>query len=69
VTWILAYRTTGVNRAALLAAAKTQLGMIEAYLLLGRTNEAQAERRALLARKDVSYISTAVPIARFRGMR
>jgi hypothetical protein len=46
----------------------SQLGMIEAYLLMGRTSEADAERAALFARKDVTYASTAMPIARYRAL-
>jgi tetratricopeptide (TPR) repeat protein len=44
-----------------------QLGIIEAYLLQRKTREAEAERAAMLARKDTPYTSTAVPIARYRG--
>lgn len=46
-----------------------QLGMIEAYRKMGKNKEADAERDALLARKDFGLLSTAVPIARYRATR
>jgi tetratricopeptide (TPR) repeat protein len=45
-----------------------QLGMIEAYLRMGRTADAQAERVAMLRRMDTTWNSIAVPIARYRGL-
>jgi predicted Zn-dependent protease len=42
------------------------LGLIEAYKLAGRTADERAARDSLLARKDVRYLSTALPILRYR---
>ena len=43
-----------------------QLGLIDAYTQLGRKKDADAERDAMLSRKDFGIGSTAVPIARYR---
>jgi hypothetical protein len=44
------------------------LGIIEAYIKLGRNAEAEALRSQLLARKNTAWGSTAIPIARCRGL-
>lgn len=46
-----------------------QLGLIEAYTQLGRKKEADAERAAMLARRDFGIGSTAMPIVRYRSMK
>ncbi len=46
-----------------------QLGLIDAYRQLGRKKEADAEVAAMLARKDFSIASTAMPIAKYRSMK
>ena len=45
----------------------SQVGLIEAYVLLGDKKQADAERASLFARTDFGIISTAMPIARFRA--
>jgi hypothetical protein len=45
-----------------------QLGIIEALIKLGRTTEAEAQRTAMLGRKDTAWGSTSIPIARYRAL-
>lgn len=44
-----------------------QLGLIEAYKMMGDRKSADAERAALFARKNIPYGSTAIPIAKYRA--
>lgn len=46
-----------------------QLGLIEAYKQLGRNKDADAERAAMLARKDFGIASTAMPIVKYRSLK
>ncbi len=46
-----------------------QVGIIEAYLQMGKKKEASAERAALFARTDFSVGSTALAGARYRSLR
>jgi tetratricopeptide (TPR) repeat protein len=45
----------------------SQVGLIEAYTGLGRTQDVTATRAAMFARKDVTYASTARPIMKWRA--
>jgi len=47
----------------------SQLGLIEAYLQLGKKKEADAERASMIARKDFGIASTATPVAKYRAMK
>jgi tetratricopeptide (TPR) repeat protein len=47
----------------------SQLGLIEAYLQLGKKKEADAERASMFARKDFGIASTATPVAKYRAMK
>ena len=45
----------------------SQLGIIEAYLLMGNTKAADSVRAAALARKDASWLTVAIPIMKWRA--